>query len=791
MNNDYLNQLNPQQRAAVEYCDGPQLVIAGAGSGKTRVLTYKIVHLLNLGIKPYRIMALTFTNKAAREMRERIATLVQPEIAAQLWMGTFHSIFARLLRSNADRIGYTHNYTIYDQSDSRSLVKIIINDVLKLDDKTYRPSDIQNLISSMKNALILPDQYNTTPQYVVADRDAGRPCTGEIYRLYCERCRVADAMDFDDLLVNTNLMFRNNPDILERYQEMFQYILVDEYQDTNFAQHAIVLQLTEKHSRLCVVGDDAQSIYSFRGANVNNILQLKRFYPTLETFKLERNYRSTKMIIGAANSLIAHNSKQIPKNLFSENPKGSPIEIVSCITSFSEAYFVAQRIQAIRARQGSRYLDFAVLYRTNAQSRLFEEAFSRGGQRDSHGHTHAAIPYRIYGGLSFYQRKEIKDIIAYMRLVVNTSDDEALRRIINVPARGIGATTIQRIQDAAMQGNTSMWHVLNNLEASGVNINRGIQAKVQSFIDLINSLRELNDNKESAEKLVTEIITRSRILSVIKADRTPENISREENIKELVSAVNVFVATRAEDSNDNMLLADFLAQVSLMTDQDRENEKASDYVTLMTVHSAKGLEFRNVIIVGMEKDLFPSALSSDSLPGIEEERRLFYVAITRAEETCLITTCKQRMINGAMRFTSPSMFLSEIDSQFVRVDKSLADDNDFATPSGATTSFRIRRQSDFTQMPPARRDSGISTPPPSRPVNRPSSSSGTQSSVSAGEFTRLKAAQLHPGDTIIHKSLGRATVLEVNDEADPYIIANFDGAGIKKLLLKFAFLKIV
>ncbi len=791
MKDNYLDQLNPQQRAAVEYCSGPQLVIAGAGSGKTRVLTYKIVHLLHLGIPPYRIMALTFTNKAAREMRERIAKLVEPEVAAQLWMGTFHSIFARILRINAERIGYKHDYTIYDQSDSHSLVKMIVKD-LGLDDKVYRPSSIQSVISNMKNAMVLPEQYCANANIVKADRDIGRPATGEIYTQYCRRCRIAGAMDFDDLLVNTSLLLKNHPDVLQRYQEMFQYILVDEYQDTNFAQHTIVLQLTQRHNRLCVVGDDAQSIYSFRGANVNNILQLDRFYPGMKTFKLERNYRSTKTITGAANSLIAHNKRQIQKHLYSENATGEPIEIVRCVSGFEEAYYVAARIASLRARQGSRYLDFVVLYRTNAQSRLFEEAFSNGGRRDKHGNMRNAIPYRIFGGLSFYQRKEIKDAVAYLRLIINPDDDEALRRVINYPARGIGDTTLARLQHCATQHQVSIWHVINNQEACSFTANRGIQAKIKTFADLISGLILLNQNAD-AHTITTEMISQTGLLSVLLSERTPENISRRENINELIAAVSTFVEQGRQEGND-VRLTDFLAQVALLTDQDVKNDKVSDYVTLMTVHSAKGLEFRNVIIVGLEENLFPSALSSDSMAALEEERRLFYVAITRAEQTCLITFAGSRFVNGSMKFSPPSRFLSEIDPSFIRGGQQQTQqpsqpdgDNDFSQThisTGITTP-----PIDINDRP-----SDIVSPPISRPkpTRVPPASPSKPTPAAPGEFTRHTADELHIGDRIAHQQFGLATITAIDtSRPDHTIDADFDITGHKKLILKFAKFKIV
>ena len=532
MNENYLEKLNEQQRAAVEYCDGPQLVIAGAGSGKTRVLTYKIVHLLQQGYEPWRIMALTFTNKAAREMRERIEPLAGPDVAAQLWMGTFHSIFSRLLRRNAERIGFKPDFTIYDQSDSRSLIKLIVKE-MGLDDKLYKPATIQTQISNAKNALIGPDDYARNQALIDADRDVQRPETAAIYRAYWSRCHIAGAMDFDDLLLYTNILLRDHQDVLEQYQEFFRYILVDEYQDTNFSQHLIVYQLSKKYNRLCVVGDDAQSIYSFRGANIDNILRLQRFYPDIKTFKLERNYRSTQTITEAANSLIEKNKGQIAKHLFSKNAVGDRIPVIQCYSDYEEAYVVANQIAALKARQGDSYEDYAVLYRTNAQSRVLEEALSNGGRRDKHGNMRNAIPYRIYGGLSFYQRKEVKDAICYFRLVINPDDDEALRRVINYPARGIGDTTVGKITHCATQSGVSLWQVINNAEQYGLNVNRGTLAKLDGFTDLIKGLVELNQQGDDALTVARETIKRSHIKSVLMGDNTPENISRIENLDEL------------------------------------------------------------------------------------------------------------------------------------------------------------------------------------------------------------------------------------------------------------------
>ncbi|MDE7473950.1 MAG: UvrD-helicase domain-containing protein, partial [Muribaculaceae bacterium] len=613
---DYLEMLNGQQRAAVEYCDGPQLVIAGAGSGKTRVLTYKIVHLLCNGYEPSRILALTFTNKAAREMKERIEKLVGAHTASRLWMGTFHSIFLRILRQHSDRIGFKRDFTIYDSADSKSLIKLIIKD-MQLDDKIYKPSVVQSAISMAKNALMSPDAYAMDKDLMEADKRARRPLLYAIYKAYRQRCFTAGAMDFDDLLYYTNLLLRDNPDIKQHYRERFKYILVDEYQDTNFAQHVIVSELCNAENKVCVVGDDAQSIYSFRGANIRNILNLKRGFPTLQIFKLEQNYRSTQNIINAANSLIAKNKQQIPKNVFSQNDTGSLIEVIRCFSDFEESAIVAGRISQIKMESHDGYNEFAVLYRTNAQSRLLEEALRKRN-----------IPYRIYGGLSFYQRKEIKDAIAYFRLTINPDDDEALRRIINYPARGIGDTTVNKLMRAAIDNRVSMWRVMNDPDTYDLSVNSGTKRKLQGFVEMMQRFIEANDAGLDAQDLSKKIIQETQLLSSLYHDNTPESISKQQNLQELMNGTSQFVADRREqDEEAGTALVDFLAEVSLATDQD-ETEADEERVTLMTVHASKGLEFGNVIVVGVEDELFPSGMSKSSLSEIEEERRLLYVAIT-------------------------------------------------------------------------------------------------------------------------------------------------------------------
>ena len=792
MNEDYLDKLDDQQRAAVEYCDGPQLVIAGAGSGKTRVLTYKIVHLLRQGYEPWRIMALTFTNKAAREMRERIEPLAGPDVAAQLWMGTFHSIFSRLLRRNAERIGFAPDFTIYDQSDSRSLIKLIVKD-MGLDDKVYKPATIQNQISNAKNALVTPEDYARNQSLIDADRDAQRPETVNIYKAYWNRCRIAGAMDFDDLLLYTNILLRDHEDVLQRYQEFFRYILVDEYQDTNFSQHLIVHQLSQKYNQLCVVGDDAQSIYSFRGANIDNILRLQRFYPDIKTFKLERNYRSTQTITDAANSLIEKNKGQIAKHLFSKNQVGERIPVYRCSNYREEAKLVVNQIISMKSRQGDSYEDFAILYRTNAQSRILEKYLISGGLEDDHGNTRFSIPYRIYGGVSFYQRKEVKDAICYFRLVINPHDDEALRRIINYPARSIGDTTVGKITHCATENGVSAWQVINDSAKYGLNVNRGTLAKLQSFITLIQGLIDLNNEGADALKVAQETIRLSKLKSVLMGDNAPENISRIDNLDELINAVNDFQQNKEESGDEHCQIGDFLAETSLLTDQDM-NDPDGEKVTLMTVHSAKGLEFKNVFIVGVEDDLFPSAMNNDSLAKIEEERRLLYVAITRAEVNCIITYATERFSNGNYKPCFKSRFLNDIDPEY------LLFDNSKSSPS--PTHWRSwHDDDDLGDMrhrwndAPRHRDVATPSRPAPKPLSRARSSAPTPpppppspaAGPSTGNFTIHSASELSVGCKILHQRFGHGTVTSIDTSgSDAKIDAVFNDGQTRKLLLKFA-----
>ena len=755
MEREYLNELNDQQRAAVEYLDGPQLVIAGAGSGKTRVLTYKIVHLLHKGFKPGNILALTFTNKAAREMRERISALVGERTAARLWMGTFHSIFSRILRQNADRIGFTSNYTIYDTADSKSLIKMIVKD-MNLDEKVYKISTIQNTISWAKNQLISPEAYAADRDIREADRRANRPRMAEIYKGYMARCRVSDAMDFDDLLFYMAVLLRDNPAVLRHFREYFHYVLVDEYQDTNFAQNYIMTMLTKDIGRVCVVGDDAQSIYSFRGANIRNILDLKRSYGNLRTFKLEQNYRSTRNIINAANSLIDKNEQQIRKQVFSLNDEGDRIEVQQGYSDYDEAGLVASRIIVQKAKTGDPNSEFAILYRTNAQSRVIEEALRRRN-----------IPYRIFGGQAFYQRKEVKDAISYFRLAVNPNDDEAIKRIINVPARGIGPTTLGKVAQVAINDGVSMWEVLTSPEAHSLQVHSGTARKLSSFVDIINGFIEYNEKGGNAEDLARHIISSTGLLAQYLHDKTPENVSRVQNIEELLSGVHEFVEDRREEGEEAMM-ADFLANVSLQTDQDNEDSALADSVTLMTIHSAKGLEFSNIFVVGVEENLLPSSLSQGSLDEVEEERRLFYVAITRAKKFCMLSYASTRFLNGQNMMCRPSRFIKDIDTRYLKFS--------FGQSANVAEPVVERRRTAFA--------------PSYRPVSSQPASSG---SARPDGDNLHSASELSQGMRIRHSKFGEGEIMsvEVNDIGDMAMVKFDNHPDIKKLLLKFARFKIL
>lgn len=774
---NYLDDLNEQQRAAVEYVDGPSLVIAGAGSGKTRVLTYKIVHLLTLGYTPYRILALTFTNKAAREMKQRISALVGDGLSAQLWMGTFHSIFSRILHINTAKLGFHSNFTIYDAADSKSLIKVIIKD-MQLDDKVYKPASIQAHISNMKNALISPEAYAADAELRKADERAQRPLTYKIYSTYWNRCFVAGAMDFDDLLFYTNILFRDNPDVLKKYQDFFQYVLVDEYQDTNFAQHVIVKQLSSANHNLCVVGDDAQSIYSFRGANISNILNLKNHYPELRTFKLERNYRSTQNIIEAANSLIAKNKQQIKKHIFSENAVGSKIAVIQSYSDYEESYVVANHIIALKSQHGDSYDDFAVLYRTNAQSRVLEEALRKRN-----------IPYRIYGGLSFYQRKEIKDAVSYFRLSVNPDDDEALRRVINNPSRGIGETTVGKVRQAAVKHNVSMWTVLCSPDGYDLDVNSGTMHKLMGFKELMTSFIDKNAAGENAYELARVILADSGLIAAVHSDNTPENISRQENLDELINGVNDFISARMEEGSENLAMTDFLGEISLATDQDTDSADGS-CVTLMTVHAAKGLEFKNVIIVGVEEDLFPAAMSADSISGIEEERRLLYVAITRAKDNCVLTYATSRFHNGQTKSCTPSRFIMDIDPQYLSLAQTSASAGDnYKRPSyhqpSVAQSFFAEHTRQFNNEPKPKQNSAPIRPAAPSVPSRPSQQS-------ADDFGLHASTELSVGMKIEHSRFGVGEISKIDRSgASAKIVVSFGGVGEKTLLLKFARFKIL
>ena len=650
---DLLKDLNEAQRAAVEYIDGPSLVIAGAGSGKTRVLTYKIAYLLSQGMKPWSIMALTFTNKAAREMKERIGKLVGNDLAQHLYMGTFHSIFSRILRAEAEHIGFNSNFTIYDESDSRSLIKAIVKE-MGLDDKKYKPAAVHAKISMAKNNLMSAAAYESDAAIFEQNKRAQMPEVGKIFVAYVQRCKQANAMDFDDLLTLTYQLFREHEDIRHKYAARFDYVLVDEYQDTNHVQMSIVMQLCQEKQRVCAVGDDSQSIYSFRGANIDNILNYQRQFQGTRLFKLEQNYRSTQTIVEAANSLIKHNRNQIPKDVFSENAKGEKIQYKPAYSDKEEAAIVAKDVKRIRREDGCQYSDFAILYRTNAQSRSFEEEFRKQG-----------IPYRIYGGLSFYQRKEIKDIIAYFRLVANPDDEEAIKRIINYPARGIGATTVLKIADCAHQNQVSFWEVIGAPERYGLAVNKGTMNKLETFRLLISSFIERAQTTDVYE-LGDAIIKESGISQDIMSGKDADDLARQENLEEFLSGMSAFVEERREEGRfDELFLQDYLQDVALLTDADSDGDKDEPRVSLMTVHAAKGLEFPTVFVVGLEENIFPSPLSAASLRELEEERRLLYVAITRAERHCILTNAKNRWRYGKMEFDNPSRFIDEIDGKLI------------------------------------------------------------------------------------------------------------------------------
>ncbi len=761
---DLFAELNTSQQEAVAYCDGPQMVIAGAGSGKTRVLTYKIAYLLQQGIAPWNILALTFTNKAAREMKERIGTLVGHDIARRLNMGTFHSVFSRILRTEAGTIGYDSNYTIYDENDSRSLIKAIVKE-LGLDEKVYKPASVHGKISMAKNHLIGPEGYTHSSALIERDKYDRMPKMSEIYRIYDIRCRAANAMDFDDLLVMTFRLFRDNPAICDKYQERFAYVLVDEYQDTNYVQQCIVQQLTARRRQLCVVGDDAQSIYAFRGANIDNMLDFKKAFGEFRTFKLEQNYRSTQAIVKAANSLIAHNRRQIKKNVFSENEPGDRIVFRQAFSDKEEVSLVCKDIQRLRRKEHCEYGDFCILYRTNAQSRNFEEEMRR-----------QSIPYRIYGGVSFYQRKEIKDIIAYFRLVVNPDDEEALLRIINYPARGIGQTTLTKLRETAHKANVSIWEVMEHPQDYALPVTKSTLTKLSAFHALIASFVADRDSAD-AYTLGTRILLQSGIQADLMADNTPEGQARQENLGEFESSLRDFVDTRTEEGQtDETFLSYFIQETSLLTDQDSDKDEiAGGRVSLMTVHASKGLEFPTVFVVGLEENIFPGQRSLNSPRELEEERRLLYVAITRAEKHCILSCAKNRYMYGNMSFNAPSRFVGEIDS-------SLIDCQDDEGPFGTRRApFTYRRTPSAPQY--ARHNA---SPAPSV---RQSSFTGNTAPAPAAHSA---AGSLAPGTVVEHQRFGRGTVIRTEGSGEnEKATVQFQNTGIKQLLLKFARLKVV
>lgn len=829
---DLLKDLNEAQRAAVEYIDGPSLVIAGAGSGKTRVLTYKIAYLLSQGMKPWSIMALTFTNKAAREMKERIGKLVGNDLAQHLYMGTFHSIFSRILRAEAEHIGFNNNFTIYDESDSRSLIKAIVKE-MGLDDKKYKPAAVHAKISMAKNNLMSAAAYESDAAIFEQNKRAQMPEVGKIFVAYVQRCKQANAMDFDDLLTLTYQLFREHEDIRHKYAARFDYVLVDEYQDTNHVQMSIVMQLCQEKQRVCAVGDDSQSIYSFRGANIDNILNYQRQFQGTRLFKLEQNYRSTQTIVEAANSLIKHNRNQIPKDVFSENAKGEKIQYKPAYSDKEEAAIVAKDVKRIRREDGCQYSDFAILYRTNAQSRSFEEEFRKQG-----------IPYRIYGGLSFYQRKEIKDIIAYFRLVANPDDEEAIKRIINYPARGIGATTVLKIADCAHQNQVSFWEVIGAPERYGLAVNKGTMNKLETFRLLISSFIERAQTTDVYE-LGDAIIKESGISQDIMSGKDADDLARQENLEEFLSGMSAFVEERREEGRfDELFLQDYLQDVALLTDADSDGDKDEPRVSLMTVHAAKGLEFPTVFVVGLEENIFPSPLSAASLRELEEERRLLYVAITRAEKHCILTNAKNRWRYGKMEFDNPSRFIDEIDGKLIdSLDEaggslfgSMSDQPEWARAQRPRRPWEDAEQpryssryqnskpvasqfvadpkpSLFDDEPETSRTSGRSSVSgrsslsegnfksvralnaakrymeahSSHPASRGTGSSAPSVSSSTASSAGSSSCGLQEGMKIEHQRFGRGTVLKIEGTGEnTKATVEFVHSGTKQLLLKYA-----
>ena len=770
---DYLNELNDVQREAVVHTKGPSLIIAGAGSGKTRVLTYRIAHLLNQGINPRSILALTFTNKAAREMKERIGHLVGDNLARNLWMGTFHSIFARILRNESQALGYPSTFTIYDTQDSKNAVRQIIKS-MNLDEQIYKPGEVFSRISSAKNNLITPQAYVSNPRAMEADKVARRPQQADIYREYAVRCYKAGVMDFDDLLLNTNILFRDFAEVLQKYQRMFQFILVDEYQDTNYAQYLIIKKLAQEHHNICVVGDDAQSIYSFRGAKIENILNFRNDYPDYKLFKLEQNYRSTQTIVNAANSLIDKNKRQIQKKVFSENQEGDRIKIIKVATDNEEGFVVANSIIDIRMAERLLYRDFAILYRTNAQSRIFEESLRK-----------RSIPYKVYGGLSFYQRKEIKDVLAYLRLIVNSRDDEAFRRVINYPARGIGETSLSKLEECAQQRNMSLFETASALELLGLGINKGTQNKINQFVAFIKQFSKQLKTIDAYE-LAYQVAVGSGIINELKQDKTPESISRFENIEELLNSIREFTTQNQIDTGP-LTLEHYLENVALLTDADTEKPEDADKVTIMTIHASKGLEFSVVYIVGMEEELFPSKMSLTTLEDIEEERRLFYVALTRAKEKAILSCVETRFKWGNVTNCSPSRFLNEIDEQYL--------DLPVENNSSFTPDFESQEETSWMRKPRFNRTDSQSPEILStslKPKKLVKIEKAVTQQTVTGNFQADDPSKIQTGMQVMHERFGIGKVINLEGDA-PNIKATvfFQGSGQKQLLLKFAKLKIV
>ena len=777
---DYQKELNPSQRDAVLYTEGDSMVIAGAGSGKTRVLTYKIAHLLEEGVDPWAILALTFTNKAAGEMKQRIAARVGENRARYLWMGTFHSIFSRILRSEADKIGYSSNFTIYDQTDSQNLIKSIIRD-MQLDDKTYKANVVQNRISNAKNRLVTASAYIQNADIYKSDQFKKIPMVGKIYERYEQRCRQSDAMDFDDLLLNTFILFREHPDVQERYGTSFKYILVDEYQDTNYAQHCIVWQLTRNGAKVCVVGDDAQSIYSFRGANLDNMLKFSKLYPDSKLFKLEQNYRSTQTIVEAAGSLICKNHAQIPKKVFSENEEGDKIKVLCAHSDLEESEMVANRMLDLHTFKDVPWSQIAILYRTNAQSRPLEEALRKRG-----------LPYKIYGGLSFYQRKEIKDVIAYFRMSVNPNDEEAFKRIINYPARGIGQTTVGKILSVAMDNGVSLWSVICNPAEYRLDVNSGTAAKLSAFKTMLESFMA-DAATVDAQQLSERIVNETGIMRELQADTTIEGIGRKENVEELLANIAQFCQDCKEEGNDKCFMTDYLSEVSLMTDQDNETEEDLEKVTLMTVHAAKGLEFDAVFIVGLEENLFPSDMSGDSEREIEEERRLFYVAMTRARKYLTLLFATTRFKFGSVDFCTPSRFLKDIDAKYLNMPSEGIKSSWNSHPSmfADEDSKPVFQRREYSSAPTFQSKKKLET---EQPVRKPWQQ-GKFQKVTENMLKDTAPAQssaLKVGNVIEHERFGIGSVLEVEGSGDnTKARIKFLNVGEKTLLLKFARYKLL